>query len=61
MPIIAILLAAALIATFGFWDTLTGILGAVGVFILLAVIVVALAVAGVASWAKRANKSIRRQ
>lgn len=61
MPIIAILLVAALIATFGFWDTLTGILGAVGVFILLAVIVVALGAAGVASWAKRANKSIRRQ
>lgn len=60
MPIIVILLVAALIATFGFWDTLAGLLGAIGVFILLAVIVVALAAAGVASWARRANKSIRR-
>lgn len=35
MPIIVILLLAAMVATFGFWGTLKGILGAIGVIILL--------------------------
>ena len=35
MPIIIILLLAAMVATFGFWGTLEGILGAIGVMILL--------------------------
>ena len=41
MPIIIILLLAALVATFGFWNTLQAILGAIGVFILLIVLAVA--------------------
>lgn len=61
MPIIAILLVAVLVATFGFWDTLAGILGAIGVFVLVAVILLALAAAGVTSWARRANKTTRRE
>ena len=35
MPILIILLLAAMVATFGFWGTLEGIHGAIGVIILL--------------------------
>jgi hypothetical protein len=35
MPIIVILILAAMVATFGFWDTLQAILGAIGVIVLL--------------------------
>ena len=35
LPIIILLLLAAMVATFGFWATLKGILGAIGVIILL--------------------------
>jgi uncharacterized membrane protein len=38
MPIIILLLLAALVATFGFWATLKAIIGAVGVIILLFVL-----------------------
>jgi hypothetical protein len=41
MPIIILLLLAALVATFGFWNTLQAILGAIGVVILLIVLAVA--------------------
>ncbi len=45
MPIIILLLLAAMVATFGFWDTFQGILGAIGVIILLCFLgVLALAV-----------------
>lgn len=42
MPIIILLLLAALVATFGFWNTLQAILGAIGVIILLVVLAVAM-------------------
>ena len=35
MPIVILLLLAAMVATFGFWGTLKGILGAIGVIVLL--------------------------
>lgn len=35
MPIVIILLLAAMVATFGFWGTLKGIIGALGVIVLL--------------------------
>jgi uncharacterized membrane protein len=41
MPIIILLLLAALVATFGFWNTLQAVLGAIGVIILLVVLAVA--------------------
>lgn len=34
MPILLILLLAFLVAQFGFWDTLAGILGGIGIIIL---------------------------
>ncbi len=40
MPIVTILLLAALVATFGFWGTLKGIIGAIGVVILLWTLVI---------------------
>jgi Na+/H+-dicarboxylate symporter len=49
MPIIVLLLLAALVATFGFWSTLKAILGAIGVVILLCLLFVAL-VAGLLAW-----------
>ena len=52
MPIIILLLLAALVATFGFWSTLKAILGAIGVIVLLCVLFVALA-AGLLTWLLR--------
>jgi hypothetical protein len=49
MPIIILLLLAALVATFGFWHTLQAIVGAVGVIILLCLLGFAL-IAGIVSW-----------
>jgi hypothetical protein len=40
MPIILILLLAIMVATFGFWGTIKGILGAIGVVILMAFLVI---------------------
>lgn len=42
MPIIIVLILAALVATFGFWDTVQGILGAIGVVILVVILIGAL-------------------
>jgi Na+/H+-dicarboxylate symporter len=42
MPIVILLLLAALVATFGFWSTLKAILGAIGVIVLLCLLFVAL-------------------
>lgn len=51
MPIILLLILAALVATFGFWDTLQGILGAIGIVILLILLIAALvAAAGTLLW-----------
>ena len=36
MPIVILLLLAALVATFGFWSTLKAILGAIGVIVFFA-------------------------
>jgi hypothetical protein len=49
MPIIALFLLATLVATFGFWGTLKGILGAIGVIILLCLLGV-LTLAFLAAW-----------
>ena len=49
MPIIILLLLAAMVATFGFWATLKGILGAIGVIVLLCLLVV-LTVSFLAAW-----------
>jgi hypothetical protein len=52
MPIVVLLLLAALVATFGFWDTLQAILGAIGVIVVLGLLFVAL-IAGTALWLVR--------
>ena len=52
MPIIILLLLAAMVATFGFWATLKGILGAIGVVVLLCLLVL-LAVSFIAAWIMR--------
>lgn len=49
MPILIFLLLVALVATYGFWDTLQAILGAIGVIILLWVILVA-ALGAIGAW-----------
>jgi uncharacterized membrane protein len=49
MPIIIFLLIAALVATYGFWDTLQAILGAIGVVIVLFLLFAAL-IAGTVAW-----------
>ena len=58
MPIIILLILAALVATFGFWDTVQGILGAIGVVILLVVLFAALLAAiGALLW-RRAKRRL---
>ena len=52
MPIIVILLIAALVATFGFWSTLKAILGAIGVIVLLCLLIF-LTVGFLATWVLR--------
>jgi hypothetical protein len=49
MPIIVLLLLAALVATFGFWSTLKAILGAIGVIVLLGLLAAAFVV-GLVMW-----------
>jgi hypothetical protein len=49
MPIIVLLLLAALVATYGFWDTLQAVLGAIGVVIVLCLLFVGL-IAGTMAW-----------
>jgi uncharacterized membrane protein len=53
MPIIILLLLAALVATFGFWSTLQAILGAIGVIVVLCLLVAALSGLAVAWLMKR--------
>ncbi len=55
MPILIILLLAALVATYGFWDTLQAILGAIGVIILLWLIFVAV-LAAIGAWLFRRSR-----
>jgi hypothetical protein len=52
MPLIIILLIAALVATFGFWSTLKAILGAIGVIVLVCLLVF-FTVAFLAAWLMR--------
>ena len=52
MPIIVLLLLAAMVATFGFWGTLKGFLGAIGVIVLLCFLVV-LTFSFLAAWLLR--------
>jgi Na+/H+-dicarboxylate symporter len=49
MPIIVFLLLAALVATYGFWDTLQAVLGAIGVIVVLCLLFAGL-VAGTVMW-----------
>ena len=49
MPIVILLLIAALVATYGFWDTLQAILGAIGVIVVLFLLFGAL-IAGTVAW-----------
>lgn len=56
MPIIILLLLAVLVATFGFWDTVQGILGAIGVVILVILLIAGLlAAVGALMW-RRARR-----
>ena len=52
MPIIIFLILAALVASFGFWDTLQAILGAIGVIVVL-VLLFALFLVATATWLLR--------
>lgn len=57
MPILLFILIAILVANIGFWNTLGALLGAVGVMILFAVLLVAtIAVAGVMALKRLASR-----
>lgn len=49
MPVIILILLAAMVATYGFWDTLQAILGAIGVVIVLCLLFAGV-VAGTVMW-----------
>ncbi len=53
MGILLFVLLVVLVATLGFWETLSALLGAVGVIVLLVVLGVAIAAAGGYAWLKR--------
>jgi hypothetical protein len=42
MPIIVLLLLTALVATYGFWDMLQAVLGAIGVLVVLGLLLAGL-------------------
>jgi uncharacterized membrane protein YkvI len=46
MPVLLILLLAVLIAQFGFWDTLQGVFGAIGMLILLLIVLAGIVYVG---------------
>lgn len=58
MPVLAIILLAILIASFGFWDTLQALLGAVGVFVLIAILAVAAVAAGASALLRKGRRGI---
>lgn len=53
MGVLLFVLLAVLVATFGFWDTLSALLGAAGIVVLLVVLGVAIAAVGGYTWMKR--------
>lgn len=53
MPILVIILLAFLVAQFGFWDTLAGILGGIGILILVGLTLLALVAAAAAMVLRR--------
>lgn len=61
MPVVIILLLAALIATFGFWDTVQGILGAIATIVLIGILLAALAAAVIVIVYRRAKRRLGRQ
>ncbi len=48
MPILILILLIVLVAQFGFWDTLSAVLGGIGILVLLILTVAALVAAGFA-------------
>lgn len=58
MPILIILLLAVLVVQFGFWDTLQGILGGIGIIVLLVLTVAALAAAVITLVSRRFRRRI---
>jgi uncharacterized membrane protein YkvI len=59
MPVIVILLIAAMVASFGFWDTIQAILGAVGAIILFIALAIGVVAATFAWLANRAKRKFR--
>lgn len=61
MPILAILLLAILVASFGFWDTLAAILGATGVLILMVLLAAGALAAGAVGLYRRTKRRLPRR
>ncbi|WP_142847818.1 hypothetical protein [Telmatospirillum sp. J64-1] len=61
MPLLALILLVALIATFGFGETLQALLGAVGFILLLVLILAALIAAGGTWLYRRAKNQVTRR
>lgn len=53
MPILLFLILVILVAQFGFWDTLQGVLGAVGVVVMMVLLIAAAAAVGVRMLVRR--------
>ena len=59
MPLLLFLVLVALIATFGFWDTLAAILGGVAVVLVIALVLAAIAAIVAWRWWKRVTRRYR--
>lgn len=59
MPLLLFLVLVALIATFGFWDTLAAILGGVAVVLILALILAIVAAVIGWRWWRRVTRRYR--
>lgn len=59
MPVIIILILAAMIGSFGFWDTVQAVLGAMGAIIMLVGLGAALIAASAMWLANRAGRALR--
>src|SRR5690606_41526827 len=60
MPILILILLIVLVAQFGFWDTLSAVLGGIGILVLLILTVAALVAAGFALAYRRFPRSCGR-
>ena len=56
MPLLIVVLLILMVATFGFWDTLEGVLGGIGIAVLLVLLAGGAAAAAIATAYRRVRR-----